>query len=302
MRVTSVMPSIQANSIKRYEKTTDSVNNSVPISMSVPPPRSIQLSFTGADKNIHQFVSYAPENKRYRIKPYDQGGLGVVSYEAPVSWRLHEQADVRDFSAYHSYDNADGGIKVVKFTKKQGMYLDSYPEKNFFHAKQNETLADIAKRLNLKEGEELAYVIQLAPDAKGNSKFIRLVDAGVQGAFTRPSETDISKPQKITYRLFRAADIEDSVDIAIRDFQKKAEAKQLSKEEIEQGIEAIKSKAAPEVKERNASYFIHTEGLARFENAYGAGEKVGCGAYGTYGTTVLTAHTEQQVLQQKTAE
>jgi len=81
-----------------------------------------------------------------------------------------------------------------------------------------------------KEGEELAYAIQLAPDAKGNSKFIRLVDAGIQGSFTRPSETDISKPQEISYRLFRAADIEDSVDIAIRDFQKKAEVQKLSSE------------------------------------------------------------------------
>jgi len=28
---------------------------------------------------------------------YDQGGLGVVAYEAPESWRKHENADVRDF-------------------------------------------------------------------------------------------------------------------------------------------------------------------------------------------------------------
>ena len=114
MRVYSVMPNYQAKSIKRNDRV-QSDNQTMPVAMSVPPPRTMSgtlLTITGNDeKHIKEFASYAPENKRFG---YDAGGLGVVTQEAPVSWRLHENADIRDFAPYHAYDNGDGGVKAVK--------------------------------------------------------------------------------------------------------------------------------------------------------------------------------------------
>ena len=68
MRVYSVMPNYQAKSIKKNDRV-ESSNQTMPVAMSVPPPRisGIHLTFTGKDKNIRQFASYAPENKRYGI-------------------------------------------------------------------------------------------------------------------------------------------------------------------------------------------------------------------------------------------
>lgn len=224
MRINSVMPAVQA----QYRNNTQSVkksNQTIPLSMNTPTVQSgVIIHFTGSDKKIHQFASYAPENKRFKSKMYDQGGLGVVAKEAPESWRLHENADVRDFAPYHSYGNDDGGVRVIKI--KKGHRPESLPETSFFSAGQNETLEDIAKRLKLDVGEELHYAIQMPPNADGKSKYIRLVDAGVQGSFIRPSDTGIAEQQKVTYRLFRAPDISD--------------------------LEG----------ERNSAYFVHTEGLA----------------------------------------
>lgn len=226
-----------------YGQSKISKSNSVRTDiLNSPHTSGLVISFTG--KNLSQFASYAPENKRYKAIEYNQGGLGVVAHEAPESWRKLEGADVRDFSPYHSY-NADGGIRIVKLEKRQGKYLDKYPEKNFFSAKQNETLEEVSKRLNL-EGEELAYVIQQAPDKSGYSKIIKLEDTGIKGAFTRPSDKSIFEPQVINYRLFKAVDIQ-----------------------------------APTLKdEKNAAYFIHTPGTAQFKTAYGSVNS----AYSTYGT------------------
>ncbi len=374
MRVYSVMPNqIRANSIRKNDKV-EANNQTMPIAMSVVPPRitsGVILSFTGNDKNIHQFLSYAPENKRYGVKTYNAGGLGVVTQEAPISWRLHEGADIRDFSPYHSFNNGDGGVTVVKLTKdKRGIYNETYPAGSFISAKQNETLEDVAKRVKLKEGEKLAYAIRVEPNDKGMSQIIRLEDAGIQGSFTRPADDSITKTKDVTYRLFRAVDIPDSAEVPVNNYKKKllaevtkpikeeitaqirekykeqlekaaqedqrlteeARKKQpdeltristevkknrnnieekiqkainerinsdeiqnkidtsynekLNTEEVQNKIKAIKSsiKAAPEVKERNSAYFVHTEDLAKLETAYGAGGK-GYSAYGAYGTT-----------------
>ena len=274
------------------------------------------LTFTGNDKNIHQFASYAPENKRYGVKPYNLGGLGVVAQEAPENWRLKEGADVRDFSPYHSFNNGDGGITVAKLTKdNNGKYNEHYPAENFISAKQNETLEDVAKRVTLKEGEELAYVIRIHPDHKELSQIIRLEDTGIKGSFTRPANDSITKTKNITYRLFKAADIPDTAETPVNKYKKKiydevvksikegladnaslndesniekinnTYNERLNSEEVQNKIKEIKAqiKSAPEVKERNAAYFIHTEDLAKFDTAYGAGGGGNAGGYGAYG-------------------
>lgn len=371
MRVNSIMPQMRATSIKRNDNVNSS-NQTMPVAMNLAAPivkSGVLLTFTGNDsKNIHQFLSYAPENKRFGVKAYNLGGLGVVAQEAPASWRTKEGADVRDFAPYHSFNNADGGVTVVKITKNDnGIYNDRYPASSFISAKQDETLEEVGKRVKLKEGESLAYAIRLQPDDNGISQIIRLEDTGIQGSFKRAADRSIADTQDVTYRLFRAADIADTVDITINNLKKKtltkitqnitdeiaapinekykedlAKAKEkdiqlttearkkydaekakspfhpiheneiaiqtkikneikekLATEEIKKRIDTVYNetinseafqnelksiKAAPEVSERNAAYFIHTKDLAKFDTAYGSGGK-GYSAYGAYGTT-----------------
>lgn len=360
MRVYSVMPqTIRANSIKRNDKV-ESNNQTMPVAMSVPPPRTmpgIMVSFTGNEqKNIREFASYGSENKRYG---YDVGGLGVVTKEAASSWRLHEQADVRDFSPYHSYDNADGGIKAVKVKKtKDGKFVTTYKQDEFYHALPNESLDDLIKRekIKLENGEKLAFVVQKKPNDKGMSNVIILEDTDIRGTVTRPSTSSILNEEVIPYRIFRAVSVPDTVDETIENYKqsilkelqkpfkekynnelhekykeelaeaekkdiaatelakKEAEIikkqrpnlayevedfhdernkieekikkeiddlikgdKELKKQfeeklkdvEVQKYIDNIKANAAPEKAERNSAYFIHTEGLARFEAPYG---------------------------------
>ena len=128
MRVYSIMPQMRANSVQKNYKSDRA---GMPDSVYFNPPqikRGVTLTFTGNDKNIHQFASYAPENKRYGVKAYNLGGLGVVAQEAPESWRIKEGADIRDFSPYHSYDNGTGGVTVVKLTKTSIKYPRRYVE------------------------------------------------------------------------------------------------------------------------------------------------------------------------------
>lgn len=133
MHISPITPNFQtgniknlshANSVNRISQTKNLHQNS-----------GVILTFTGAEKDIHQFVSYAPENKRYKMRAYNQGGLGVVAQEAPESWRKTQGSDVRDFSPYHSYANGDGGVRVVRLQKKNGKYLDSYPQTSFFFSR-----------------------------------------------------------------------------------------------------------------------------------------------------------------------
>ena len=225
MRVNSIMPQMRATSIKRNDNVNSS-NQTMPVAMNLTAPivkSGVILTFTGNDsKNIHQFLSYAPENKRFGVKAYNLGGLGVVAQEAPASWRTKAGADVRDFAPYHSFNNPDGGVTIVKITKNEkGIYNDRYPAESFISAKQDETLEEVGKRVKLKEGESLAYAIRLQPDDKGISQIIRLEDTGVQGSFKRAANKSIADTQDVTYRLFRAVDIADTVDIAINNIKKK---------------------------------------------------------------------------------
>lgn len=361
MRIYSVMPNYQAKNIRKTNNIQQT-NQTAPTAMSVTSQRTmpgVLLTFTGNDdKHIREFASYAPENKRFG---YMAGGLGVVTQEAPVSWRLHENADVRDFAPYHAYDNGDGGVKAVIVRKDaNGKYITSYNQDEFYHAAPNETLEQLMKRENiqLKDGEEFRFVVQRKPNDKGISNVIVLDEAtDLKGSVTRPSTKSISKMETIPYRVFRAISVADTVDEKIdkykqslfnelkkpyiekynkevrekykdeyaqaeqkdngfleqekkeikkkkennpqidykphvfneernkveakikkeveqlvnsdKELKEKYEAK-LNTDEVKKQIEAITSKAAPNKAERNAAYFIHTEGLARFESPYGS--------------------------------
>ena len=360
MRVYSVMPNYQAKSIKRNDKV-QSDNQTMPVAMSVPPPPRISgtlFNFSRNDEKKKKKISfYPPGKKRFG---YDVGGLGVVTQEAPVSWRLHENADIRDFAPYHAYDNGDGGVKAVKVRKDaNGKYITSYKTEEFYHASPDESLEQLMQRekIQLKDGEEFRFVIQRKPNDKGMSNIIVLEEAeDLKGKVTRPSTNSVSKMETIPYRVFRALSVADTVDEAIDKYKQKvfnelkkpyvekynaqvrekykdeyAEAekkdnefleqakkeleikkknnpkinytlhdykeerekveakikkeveklvnedkelkeeftKKLETPEVKKYIDAINAKAAPYKAERNSAYFIHTEGLARFESPYG---------------------------------
>ena len=157
MRITSVMPQTYAGKLREHTNTiqenktvtlttdrhVNSLNYATPVYLKglskTEKSRYIHLTFTGGDKNINQFLSYAPENKRYGINSYNMGGLGVVAQEGPESWRLREGADVRDFSPYHAYANPDGGVKVVEIIyDENGTPKKQLPKDKFHHAEQME--------------------------------------------------------------------------------------------------------------------------------------------------------------------
>lgn len=376
MRITSVIPQIYASKLETQANYTqananNNLNKNSNIStLNYVAPAFIDhiarksrvpyviLTFTGADKNINQFVSDAPENKRYGLNAYNHGGLGVVAQEGPNNWRLNEKADVRDFSPYHSYGNPNGGVIVAEVTRDDKGHITErhLPQNKFHQAGQNETLEDVAKRLNLK-AENLEYVIQVEPDTKGKSEFVVLKDEHVSGSFKRASDTAIDELKEIKYRFFGTDEFADPVVVAEkkleaktkdailephikkikekletehhyeqqlkelneadeRNFQKDPysfepnpkieqleteylnkideELKKLKPETDDEFYKAIESQdykdklakirenAAEAVPERNTTYFIHTEDLAKFENAYGINAK-GEGSYGAYG-------------------
>lgn len=94
------------------------------------------------------------------------------------------------------------------------------PQNKFHQAAQNESLEEVAKRLNLKP-ENLEYVIQIEPDTKGKSEFVVLKDAKASGSFKRASDNAVDELKEINYRFFGTDEISDPVFIA----QKKLEAK-----------------------------------------------------------------------------
>ena len=230
MRVNSVVSDYQTNVILNNDKVQKQNSTSHVTSKSISTVKNsgVILTFTGADKNINQFATYAPENKRYKLSQYNAGGLGVVAQEAPESWR-REGFDVRDFSPYHSFGNNDGGIRVVKLAKDaKGQYLDNYKLSDFVTAEPNESLEDVRKRLKLPKNQELSFVIQQAPDKKGYAKIFKLEDTGIKGSVTRPGNSSILDERIIPYRIFRAVDIKDT-----------------------SGVES-------DVAEKNSAYFVYT--------------------------------------------
>ena len=79
-------------------------------------PRLAMLTFTGIDRNVKQIASFAYENNGTGLAEDAQGGLGVVTYEAPQSLINKEGLDVRSFMPAHEYNNSKGGYKFL-FTK-----------------------------------------------------------------------------------------------------------------------------------------------------------------------------------------
>ena len=270
MRVDSAMPRYQTRLVlKNDEIQKQTVSGTVPISeslYSVNKNSGILITFTGKDKNIHQVASYAPENKRYGIKQYNLGGLGVVAQEAPNSWRTREGLDVRDFSPYHSFGNDDGGIRVVKLAKDEdGRYLSAYKISDFVTAKHNESLDDLRTRLNIPKEQKLAFVIQQPANEKGVSKIVRLEDTGISGSVVRPGTESVMTAETIPYRMFRAVDIHDPITLATDKYKQKIfdEIEKPYREPIEAEVNAQFAEELKKAKEEDKALF--EEKLKQFE-------------------------------------
>ena len=141
MRVSSIMPSVQPKFVKN-ETTTESM--SIPISgknnIDLLPMNGAQnvvfnrklaasqgisyITFTGnTDRNVNQVLSLAYENKGTGLPEDFQGGMGVVTFEAPQSMIKHENIDVRSVMPFHEYNNPNGGLRYVNIGKLKEKYL-----------------------------------------------------------------------------------------------------------------------------------------------------------------------------------
>ena len=168
-------------------RTSTSVNNSEPLGPIV------RISFKGNEKNYAQFASIAPEDKGMGIPEYNRGGLAVVAQEAPDSWAKNLKADVRTFLPYHSYNNPNGGIKVLKVPYGQDGKPLTSADPSLFKTKPVDYV--------LEDGEK--FVIQSAPNG-GKSKYVvleRLDD--IKGSVSRISDRAL-KEETIGYQLFKA--------------------------------------------------------------------------------------------------
>lgn len=177
------------------------------------------ITFTGGNKNMNQVLSLPYENKATGLPEDYQGGLGVVTAEAPASFRKNEGLDVRSIMPFHEYNNPKGGFKFlhlkglpyVEETNADGKkikkytYADKVEARWFLSGEPGQTLEEFAKANNIKP-EELRYVIQSEPSGKeatSTSKYCIIEPTNAKGEFERMSDIDIGKTKKIKYHLFK---------------------------------------------------------------------------------------------------
>lgn len=230
MRVSSIMPSVQPKFVKN-ETTTESM--SIPISgknnIDLLPMNGAQnvvfnrklaasqgisyITFTGnTDRNVNQVLSLAYENKGTGLPEDFQGGMGVVTFEAPQSMIKHENIDVRSIMPFHEYNNPNGGLRYVNIGKLKekfgGKLPDRLPVTSFVPAMPGTTVEDVAKGL-YQDPKDLRVVIQSEPNSKGlegTSKYVILEPTSAKGVFERMSDTDIGAMQKVEYQLFKISE------------------------------------------------------------------------------------------------
>ena len=169
------------------------------------------ITFTGGSKNINQILSLPYENKATGLPEDYQGGLGVVTAEAPESFRKNEGLDVRSIMPFHEYNNPKGGYKFVylKDVKrtKDGKLPEQIEAKWFLSGDPGQTLEEFAKAHNF-DPKNLRYVIQSEPngkDADSLSKYCIIEPTSAKGEFERMSDIDIGKTQTVRYHLFKIA-------------------------------------------------------------------------------------------------
>lgn len=180
----------------------------------------VQLTFTGADKNMWQVASLTPENNGLGLAEAKQGGEGVVGHQMAKSMRHNEvfktimienephnvMYDVRSFMPFWEHNNPKGGFKFLLHKGVKAADLaDEMPANMFYSANIGEDLEDVAKKFNLKT-DEISYVIQSKPDGVGEnakSRYCIIEPTSVKGHITRLSEKVLGETEDVPYVLFK---------------------------------------------------------------------------------------------------
>ena len=173
-------------------------------------PRLAHITFTGGGRNMNQIASIAYENMGTGLPEDYQGGLGVVTFEAPQSMRKHEGLDVRSFSPFFEHDNPKGGYKFLytgKIERVDGKLPEQIEAKWFMSAEPGQSIEDFAKVHNF-DVKDLRYVIQSEPNGKeanSLSKYALLEPTGVKGSFERMDDEKLGELKTINYEIFEYA-------------------------------------------------------------------------------------------------
>lgn len=180
----------------------------------------VQLTFTGADKNMWQVASLTPENNGLGLAEAKQGGEGVVGHQMVKSMRHNEvfktitvegkphniMYDVRSFMPFWEHNNPKGGFKFLLHKGVKAADLaPEMPANMFYSANLGESLEDVAKKFNLKT-DEISYVIQSKPGGIGEnakSRYCILEPTSVKGHITRLSENVLGETEDVPYALFK---------------------------------------------------------------------------------------------------
>ncbi len=171
-------------------------------------PQVAKITFTGGERNMHQIASFAYENKGTGLPEDFQGGLGVVTYEAPQSMIKHEKLDVRSFAPVHEYNNHLGGYKFL-LTKdiplKDGKLPDQIEARYFLSAPPGVSKEEFAKMHNF-DLKDLKYVIQSEPNGKeatSLSKYCIIEPTSIIDEIERMSDVKLGETQKIKFQIFK---------------------------------------------------------------------------------------------------
>lgn len=213
MRVESIMPyniyranQIRRNNVQNFRSNQIAQSDSVSFQ-----PQIAKITFTASERNMKQIASFAYENKGTGLSEDSQGGLGVVTYEAPKSMIKNEGLDVRSFGPAHEYNNPKGGYKFL-FKKgielKDGKLPDQIEAKFFISAPPGVDREAFAKELKCKP-EDLEYVIQSEPNGKeanSLSKYCIIEPTSIKDSFERMSDTKIGEVQKVEFQIFKISD------------------------------------------------------------------------------------------------
>ena len=196
MKVSAITPhSVRYNavpSLKIQEIPTESAKPAIPI---------MRISFKGnPDKNPGQIAAYATENN-FLGGIYKAGGLGDVAEALPEAIAEHgktvtnKDIDIRTFLPYHSFDNNEGKIYVLKAESAEN--IKNNP--NYKPTRGNDFFL-VDSDYKLKNGESFALITE-ARDGNKVDRYFLLKDANLKGSVERVA-MDSFAMENIPYRVF----------------------------------------------------------------------------------------------------
>ncbi len=216
MRVNSIIGSgVYPNFVNGFNTKRGYVTNTFSPNSNILP-----LSFTGSPLNMNQLISLTPENNGLGLAEAKQGGEGCVGYEVVASMRKHENVDARSVMPFWSYNNGEGGYKLLIHPKSEfpngvADLPDEIPQKWFHSAKKGETLEQVASKYHLSPSE-ISYVIQSKPNGEGpeaKSRYCILEPTSARGEVRRMSDEVMGEIKTIPYEFFKISEHNPSYNL-----------------------------------------------------------------------------------------